>query len=228
MSTILIFLSLTPAPVFRYITTLGMYRISGIIWCPARNRVSGWIRYPVSGTKRYPVLSDILYLVKSHIRYYPVASITNCCQTLPGRHPKNDWKKYFVNLIKHNFSYFSNIDLHPAIKQMILNDKEHLFFTNDQYKFCICQVPMQLLFFWSKPMKLFTVACRGSLLTTLQSNHHKLRQCWQYMPWEVKDQLAKSDWLISMYRHLLLQVQEPLLIYMALRQLVNSFATGDT
>ena len=56
-----------------------MYRISGIIPFPARNQVSGWIRYQVSGTKQYPVLSGILYPVDltSGIILY----ITNCCHT---------------------------------------------------------------------------------------------------------------------------------------------------
>ena len=58
--------------VFVFSLKLGMYRISGIIRYPARNRVYGWIWYPVSGKKRYPVLSNILYPVESHIRYYLV------------------------------------------------------------------------------------------------------------------------------------------------------------
>ena len=61
--------------------SLGVYRIFGIIRYPARNQVSGWIRYPVSGTKQYLVLSGILYPVESHIRYYPVHY-----QFLPAKH----------------------------------------------------------------------------------------------------------------------------------------------
>ena len=49
-----------------YVLYVGMYRISGIIWYPARNRVSGWIRYPVSSTKQYPVSCRISYPVLSH------------------------------------------------------------------------------------------------------------------------------------------------------------------
>ena len=58
-----------------------MYRISGIIQYPARNRVSGWIRYPVSGTKRYPVLSGILLNLISGIIQYIINLLPNTAAT---------------------------------------------------------------------------------------------------------------------------------------------------
>ena len=57
---------------------IGIYRISGIIRYPARNQVSGWIRYPVFGRKRYSVdrdIPDIRYPARNQVSgwiWYPV------------------------------------------------------------------------------------------------------------------------------------------------------------
>ena len=70
----------------------SMYWISGIIRYPARNRVSGWIWYPVSGKKLYPVLS--WYPVSGRISH-PVLS-----GTLPtaAKH-RCQWSLWYYNFL---------------------------------------------------------------------------------------------------------------------------------